>query len=85
MTCVRIKSYVRVPFLERPHCRLCRGLYSLFPAVHGRLGPYGPPDAVAVFEISRDETCGKPREQVYSCARLYSARACMYYVACATR
>ena len=29
--------------------------------------------------------CGKPREQVYSCARLYSARACMYYVACATR
>jgi len=30
-------------------------------------------------------SCGKPREQVYSCARLYSARACMYYVACATR
>ena len=30
-------------------------------------------------------SCGKPREQVYSCARLYSARACMYFVACATR
>ena len=34
---------------------------------------------------SLDDPCGKPREQVYSCARLYSARACMYYVACATR
>ena len=30
-------------------------------------------------------SCGKPREQVYSCARLYSARTCMYDVACATR
>ena len=43
-----------------------------------------PVDAQCARDTERGG-CGKPREQVYSCARLYSARTCMYYVACATR